>query len=191
LIGFVVCAEEPRVLDLDGTRAMDLADDAGDGIRVAGAVERGAGIVEVDAREGRREAIRVALAPDLAVRHDVEAGRLLGADREQGRVLLGFLEPRVGNAPELPGAHARGEPRREPGAVDQPLGLRIAADERRRKQRHRLRRSPFTQSWSPIAGGSGTSSAVARIGPTGVKESNDFRVDRSSSPRTVMSITPV
>ena len=68
--------------------AADRADDARHRVRVAGAVERRARVVEVDAVERGGEAVRVALAPDLAVGDDVEPGVLLGADREQGRVVL-------------------------------------------------------------------------------------------------------
>ena len=55
---------------------------------MARAVERGAGVVEVDAFERGGEAVRVALAPDLAVADDVEPRLLLRADRDQGRVVL-------------------------------------------------------------------------------------------------------
>jgi hypothetical protein len=41
---------------------------------VSGAVERGAGIVDVDAVKRRCEAVGIALAPHLAVSNDVEPG---------------------------------------------------------------------------------------------------------------------
>ena len=50
---------------------------------MAGAIERGARVVEIDAVERGREPVRVALATDLAVADDVDAGRLLRADRER------------------------------------------------------------------------------------------------------------
>src|SRR5581483_12164648 len=87
--------------------------------------------VEVDAFERGGEAVGVALAPDLAVGHDVEAGFLLRLDGEQSRIVLRFPEEALLDPPKL----ARAQPRRKaPGellAVDQPFGLRIAADERR------------------------------------------------------------
>ena len=55
------------------------------------------GVVDVDAVERGREAVEVALAPDLAVRHDVEAGRLLLAHRLVRRVVLRLLEIRLGS----------------------------------------------------------------------------------------------
>ena len=65
---------------------------------MARAVERGSRVVEVDAVERGREAVRVALAPDLAVADDIEAGLLLGADRDDRRVVLGLVEQNVAMA---------------------------------------------------------------------------------------------
>ncbi len=93
-----------------------------------------AGVVEVDALERGREAVRVALAPDLAVADDVEAGVFLRADRDQRRVVLRLGEVLGRDAPELLRAHARREAAGELGAVDQPLGLREAADDGGGKQ---------------------------------------------------------
>ena len=59
---------------------------------MAGAVERGAGIVDVDTFERGREAVGIAFAPHLAVGDDVEPGLLLRADRQQGRVVLRGFE---------------------------------------------------------------------------------------------------
>ena len=53
----------------------------------------------------------------------------MSRDREPGRVVLRLLEERLRHAPELPRAHARRQPLAEPLAVDQPAGLRIAADD--------------------------------------------------------------
>ena len=58
-------------------------------------------VVEVDALERGGEAVGVALAADLAVGDDVEAGLLLRADGEQRRVVLRLGEVRLGDAPEL------------------------------------------------------------------------------------------
>ena len=97
---------------------------------MAGAVERGAGIVDVDALERGREAVGIAFAPHLAVGDDVEAGALLRADRQEGRVVLRGFEEFRRDAPQLLRAHARREAARELFAVDQPVGLRIGTDQR-------------------------------------------------------------
>ena len=60
-------------------------------------------VVEVEPLERVGEAVRVALAPDLAVGDDVDAGVLHVADREQRRVVLRLLEPARVDAPELDG----------------------------------------------------------------------------------------
>jgi hypothetical protein len=78
--------------------------------------------------------VRVALAPDLAVGDDVEAGILLGSNRDQGRIILRLREKRLGNSPQLFRADAR---RKAPGefrAIDEPIWLRLAAYKRGRKQ---------------------------------------------------------
>src|SRR5206468_10264022 len=99
-------------------------------VRVARTIERCAGVVDINAVERGREVVGVALAPDLAVGDDVEPGLLLRADREQGRVVLRFLEPRPGDAPKLLRTHARRESTGELPAIDQPLRLRVATDQR-------------------------------------------------------------
>jgi hypothetical protein len=53
---------------------------------------------------------------------------------EHGGVVLRFLEPGVGQAPQLEGAHARWKSAGELLAVDEPIGLRIAAHQGGRKQ---------------------------------------------------------
>src|SRR4051812_29669317 len=108
----------------------NLADDAWHGVGMARAVERAAGIVDVDALERGGEAIGVALAPDLTVGDDVQARRLLRLDGEDGRIILCFLQQRLSHAPKLARAHARREAPRKLLAVDQPFGLREAADQR-------------------------------------------------------------
>ena len=118
-----------------GVRPVDRADDARHRVRMPGAVERGARVVDVDAVQRRGEVVGVALAADLAVGEQVQPGALLGADRELRRVVLGLREQGGLDAPQLLGAHARREAAGELRAVDQPLGLGVAADQRRRENR--------------------------------------------------------
>ena len=49
-------------------------------------------------------------------------------DREGGGVVLRLLEERVLDAPQFPGRRTRGQARAQALAIDQPIGLRIAAD---------------------------------------------------------------
>ena len=74
---------------------------------MAGAVERGAGIVDVDAFKRGREAVGVALAPHLAVGDDVDAGALHVADRDHRRIVLRLLEEIGVHPPDLERARAR------------------------------------------------------------------------------------
>ena len=124
----VLCAQELDVAHLDRPRAPDRADDARDRVLVAGAVERDAGVVEVDALERGREAVRVALPPHLSVRDDVHARELHVLHRDSRRVVLGLLEELLRHPPELARPHPRRQPLAEPLAVDQPRGLRVAPD---------------------------------------------------------------
>src|SRR6266480_3385137 len=86
---------------------------------MARAVERSAGMVDIDAFERGGEAVGIAFAPDLAVGDDVEAGPLLRPDGEQRGVVLRLGEIGLRNAPQLFSTHARRKapgkiPRREP-----------------------------------------------------------------------------
>ena len=85
-----------------------------------------------------REAVGVALAPHLAVGDDVQPGALLVGDRQPRRVVLRLLEVRRVDAPELMGAHPRREAVAQPLAVDQPVRLRVGADEARGDHRATL-----------------------------------------------------
>jgi hypothetical protein len=93
---FRVPAEELDVARLDRTFAPDRPDDARREIRDATRSNEDARIVDVEPAEHGRDAVRVALAPDLAVGNDVDSGELKVAKREQGRVVLGLLEPGCG-----------------------------------------------------------------------------------------------
>src|SRR5215211_9319567 len=74
------------------------------------AIQRRAGVLDVDALERGREAVRVALAAHLAVGDDVQPGALLVGDRQPRRVVLGLLEIGRIDAPQLECAHARWKP---------------------------------------------------------------------------------
>src|SRR6266446_7070860 len=90
-------------------------------------------VVEVEACERGGEAVRVAFAPGLAVGDDVEARLLLRPDGEERGVVLRLREIGLRNAPQLGGAHAGRDVLCQPLAVDQPVGLRVASHESRRK----------------------------------------------------------
>jgi hypothetical protein len=92
------------------------------------AVERRAGVVDVDAFERSGEPVGIAFAPHLAVGDDVEAGALLVADGDQRGVVLRLVEKFRRNPPELLGAHARRKPAGEPLTVDQPIRLCVGTD---------------------------------------------------------------
>jgi hypothetical protein len=129
-----VRAEELQVAELHRARAGDRADDPRHRVGMPGAVERGPRLVDVDALQGGGEVVGVALPADLTVGEEVEAGPLLGADRELGGVVLRLGEELRLDAPQLLGAHPRREPAGELGPVDEPFRLRVAADQRRREQ---------------------------------------------------------
>ena len=138
-----VGAQELHVAHLDRMLAADLAGDARHRIGMAGAVERGAGIVDVDALERGGEAVGIAFAPLLAVGDDVEAGALLVADGDERGVVLRLIEKFRRDPPQLLGAHARRKPAGELLAVDQPIRLRVGADQRgRQSSGNALRRPP-------------------------------------------------
>ena len=121
--------QEFNVADLYGVLAADLADDARHWIRMAGPVERGAWIVDIDPLERSSEAIRVAFATLLPVRDDIEPGTLLVANSENRCIVLRFFEEFRIDAPQLPRSHAWWKAPGKLLAVDQPIWLRIGANE--------------------------------------------------------------
>jgi hypothetical protein len=96
---------------------------------VAAAVERRARVVDVDAVQRGREPVGVTLPACLAVGQDVQAGLLLRPDGQQRRVVLRLLQVIRIDPPQLPGPYPWREPAGQPGAVDQPVRLRVAADD--------------------------------------------------------------
>ena len=129
-----VGAQEFHVLDLDRVHAGDLAGNARHRVGVARTVERFARVVDVDARQRRGETVGIAFAAHFAVGDDVEPGPFLVADRQDGGVVLGFFQVFRIDAPQLLGPRARREPPGQLGAVKQPVGLGVGADQRGRQQ---------------------------------------------------------
>ena len=127
-------AQELHVLDLDRPLAADRARDSGHRVGMPGAVDCGAGVVDVDAGERGGDAVRVALAPDLAVRDDVHAGALLVADGEQRRIVLRLFEEFWRDPPQFPRTYPRRQAAPQIVAVDKPVRLHVAADHRRRQE---------------------------------------------------------
>ncbi len=127
-----VAAQELDVAHLHGPFAPDRTDHPRHRVGMARAVERGARIVEVHPVERRREAVRVALASHLAVGDDVNSGALHVTNRDDCRIVLRLLEQVRSNSPDLLRPYPRGEATAQHLAVHEPVGLRIAADNRGR-----------------------------------------------------------
>src|SRR5439155_2164981 len=100
--------------------------------RAAAAAPDLAGMLAIDAVERQGETVGIALAADLAVADDVDAGPLHIADGEDRRIVLRLFEQGIGDPPDVARTDPRHAVMRERAAVDQPIGLRIAADHRRR-----------------------------------------------------------
>src|SRR6185503_2135982 len=96
---------------------------------MARAVEALSRVVDVDALQRGGEAVGISFAPDFAVGDDVDAGFLLRPDREHRGVVLRLREQRLRDPPQLLGAQPRRKALAELVAVDQPVGLRVAADQ--------------------------------------------------------------
>src|SRR5262249_24539318 len=102
------------------------------------------------------------LAPHLAVGDDVEAGALLVADRQQGRVVLRLVEELGRDAPQLFCAHARRKAAGELLAVDQPFGLGVGPDQRGRQQRQGHHVLPAVLAWWRRGGSRGATCSAGR-----------------------------
>ena len=106
-------AQELDVAHFDGVASTDRSNHPRHDIGSAAAARSVAGIVQVDAVQGGGEAIAVALAPNLAIGQDVDAGPLHVADGDQRRVVLGLFEKWLGDAPDIPRPDARRQPTQE------------------------------------------------------------------------------
>ena len=124
--------------DLDRPVRPDRADHARHRGRRPGAVADHAGRSVSTPSSAVGEVVGVALAPDLAVGDDVDAGALHVADGERW-----WRRPaparRNGGGTRQRSAVAPGARPWRAAAVDQPVGLRIAAHDRRRQHRGRHR----------------------------------------------------
>ena len=135
-------AQELHVAQLDGARAPDLADDARYGRPIACPVDDHCRILVVDAFQCRGETVGVAFAAHLAVGDDVDAGALHVAYGDEGGVVLGLLEPRLRNPPQLLQARARHDLAQHV-AVHQPVWLRVGADDGGLQERFAHGEIPF------------------------------------------------
>ena len=128
-------AQERDVARLHRLPPADRADHARHDLETAGRARGNLRrVLAVHALERGGETVGVALAAHLAVGDDVDAGALLVADREQRGVVLRLLEPGRLDAPQLARAGTWRNDLRQAPAVDQPVGLRVAADQRRGQQ---------------------------------------------------------
>jgi hypothetical protein len=134
-----MAAKELHVAELDGLPPSDPAHDARHRRLVARPVPDDAGTRHVDALQRGREAVRVALAPDLTVRDDVDARPFHVPDGDHRGIILRLLQPGLGDPPHALEAHAR-DALRQHRAVDKPVGLGIATHHRGRQHllRHRF-----------------------------------------------------
>jgi hypothetical protein len=116
------------IAHLDRLPPLDRAGHARHRNRPARTAHGDAGVVDIDAIERGSEMVGIALAALLAVGDDIDAGPLLIANGEQGGVVLGDLQLVGCDKPEIAHPHAR-HLLRQPCPIDEPLGLRIGADQ--------------------------------------------------------------
>ncbi len=184
-----VRAQELDVADLDRMLARDRADHPRHRVRVPAAVQRGARVVDVDALERGGEAVRVALAAHLAVGDDVQPGALLVGDRQPRRVVLRLLEIARIDPPQLRRPHARREAPAQLLAVDQPVRLRVGADEAGEDPvRHRRRVSHTAQAAGTTSKSSATRSTYSPGSAPGSASAGTRYEPLQVSPGSAMSV---
>jgi hypothetical protein len=88
--------------------APDLTIDPRHRIGMARPVQRGAGIIDIDAIERGGEPVGIAFPANLAIRNDIEAGTFLRPDGEKRRIVLRFEKMRLIDTPEFRGANRGG-----------------------------------------------------------------------------------
>ena len=101
---------------------------------MSGAIDRGAGMINVESIQRRGKAIGVALTADFAISDDVYAGPLHVANCEPCGIVLRLFEEWFRHAPDLARPHTRRQPAAQLLAIHQPIRLRIAADDGRRNE---------------------------------------------------------
>jgi hypothetical protein len=129
-----IAAQERDIAHLDRAQPADRADDARHHDGAARPAAHFRGIVEINPRERRRKPVRIAFAADLAIGDNVDAGTFHVADRQNRRIVLRLFEPGLGHPPQLLSTHPHRRQVDQLVAVDQPLRLRIAADDGGRDQ---------------------------------------------------------
>ncbi len=110
-------------------------------IGMPAAVERDAGIVDVDTFKRGREPVGIAFAAHLAIGDDIETGALLIANCNQGGIVLAMpaaISGRDALFQRLRPVRGR-KTAGKPFAIDQPIGLRHGPDQRNGQQ-HLLNR---------------------------------------------------
>ena len=105
-------ARPADVVEVDGLAAAKRASHGGHlGLVAIGPDSDGHAPGEVDAVDPGEKAVDEVLPRLLAVRDDVDAGRLLKLERDQDRVALAFGQSLGGQAPWRPERLRRGQPR--------------------------------------------------------------------------------
>jgi hypothetical protein len=125
-------AQKRHVAHFNGMLSPDRPRNTWNRAGLAGAIKARPRIFDVDAFESGCEPVGIALPSHFAVGQDVDPGGFLIADREKRRVVLSLIQPFIADPPELLRPDS-GHVFAELTAVDQPIGLGIAADERRRE----------------------------------------------------------
>ena len=87
----ILILQKSHVPHLDRVAPPDPADNTRHGIWVSTAIQGRAGIVDINAVQRRRKAVRVALTTHFAVSNDVEARALLVPNCEERRIILSLL----------------------------------------------------------------------------------------------------
>ena len=95
---------------------------------MTGAVEANTRVINVYAVQCRGNSIGVTLTPDFSICDDIQTRILLGSDGQKGRILHGFFKIRLFNSPKFFGSYSGRKTARQLRSIDQPIGLRITAN---------------------------------------------------------------
>lgn len=124
-----VGAEELHVVDVDRLAALQRPGDQRHLVGLARPPHQGRDLVPGHALHRVGDRLGVALAPNLTVGDDVDAGGLLVGEDAQHRVVPRLGEVLGGHPPEVALGDAGGEPLAEGAALEEPVGLGVAAHE--------------------------------------------------------------